>query len=99
VDPEENNGEEEADTAKEPEPIVKTEEVAAVDDSSSYERQVETTEKTRVKNLKNLILEDMNLKDTCAIRLYKDSEPLIGDMDLIKEINLERVQVELYYTL
>jgi hypothetical protein len=39
------------------------------------------------------------MKDSCAIRLYKDFEPLIGDMDLVKDISVDKVQVELYYTL
>jgi len=48
------------------------EKAVKVEDTEQYERSVETTEKTRVKNLKNLILDDLNLKDMCAIRLYKD---------------------------
>ena len=52
-----------------------------------------------IKNLKTVILEDLNMKDSCASRLYKDFEPLIGDMDLVKDISVDKVQVELYYTL
>lgn len=59
------------------------------------------TEKTRVKNLKQLILEDLNMKDCCAIRLYsyKDGEPLLADMDFIKDLGFDRVEAELYYNL
>ena len=38
-----------------------------------------------------MILEDLNMKDSCAIRLYKDFEPLIGDMDLVKDIPVDKV--------
>lgn len=60
---------------------------------------METTDKTRIKNLKTLILDDLNLKDMCAIRLYNSGDPLIGDMDFVKDIPLEKVQAELYYSL
>lgn len=62
-----------------------------------YSRSVETNDKTRLKNLKRLILQDMNLQDTCAIRLYKNQDPLLGEMELVKDLMLERVEVELYY--
>lgn len=62
-----------------------------------YQRSVESTDKTRVKNLKQLILEDLNLKDTCAIRLYQNSEPLLSDMDFIKDLNIDKVEAELFY--
>lgn len=60
-------------------------------------RQVDSSDKTRVKNLKQLILEDLSLKDMCAIRLYKNGEPLLGDMDFIKELQVDRVEAELFY--
>jgi hypothetical protein len=41
-------------------------------------------DKTRVKALKKLILEDLNLQDMCAIRLYANGEPLLSDMDFVK---------------
>jgi hypothetical protein len=41
---------------------------------------VGVTDKTRLKNLKQLILEDLEMKDICAIRLLKDGVPLLGDM-------------------
>ncbi len=57
-----------------------------------------TVPKTRIKNLKQLILEDLGLKDTCSIRLYSEAgEPMIGEMDLLKDLNLEKVQAELFY--
>ena len=51
-----------------------------------FSRSVETTDKTRLKNLKQLILTDLKLQDMCAIRLYKDGEVLLGDQDLVKEL-------------
>lgn len=41
----------------------------------------------------------MQMQDQCAIRLYKDSMPLIGDMDLLKDLNVQRIEVELYYSI
>ena len=64
-----------------------------------YERSVESTDKTRVKNLKQLILEDLNLKDTCAIRLYQNGEPLLSDMDFIKDLSTNKFEAELFYSI
>jgi len=47
--------------------------------------------------LKKLILEDLNLKDVCAIRIYKDGEPVLGDMDKVKDLKIENVEAELFY--
>ena len=60
---------------------------------------MEVTEKTRLKNLKQLVLEDLKMKDHCAIRLYSNGVPLIGDMDLLKDLNLTQVEAELYYSI
>jgi hypothetical protein len=60
---------------------------------------VSTNEKTRVKNLKKLILEDLNLQDMCAIRLYQNAEPLLGDMNLVKDLALDKVEAEVYFTI
>jgi len=73
--------------------------VATAAESEPYDRSVEVTEKTRLKNLKLLVLEDLGLKDQCAIRLYKDGVPMIGDMDLIKEYLITNVEAELYYSI
>jgi len=62
-----------------------------------YSRSVETNDKTRLKNLKRLILVDMDCADTCAVRLYKNQELLLGDMDFVKDLMIDRVEVELYY--
>lgn len=58
-----------------------------------------TNEKIRVKNLKKLILEDLNLQDMCAIRLYSNGEPLLGDMDFVKDLAIEKVEAEVYFTI
>lgn len=58
------------------------------------------TEKHRLKNLKQKILEDLGMQDMCAIRLYKDGVPVIGDhgdMDFVKDLGVEKVEAELYY--
>jgi len=70
-----------------------------VANTDAYSRSVETTEKTRVKNLKLMVLEDLNLKDMCAIRIYHDGLPLLSDMEHVKDLMLERIDVELFYTL
>jgi transcriptional regulator of met regulon len=63
-------------------------------------RSVTTNLKTRVKNLKTMVLEDLGLKESCSVRLYSETgEPLIGDMDLVKDMGCERVQAELFYEL
>lgn len=62
-----------------------------------YKNSVETHDKTRLKNLKRQILVDMNCTDTCAVRLYKGNELLLGDMDFVKDLMIDRVDVELYY--
>jgi hypothetical protein len=46
-----------------------------------------------------MILEDLNLKDMCAIRIYHENLPLLVDMEFIKDLILEKVDVELFYTL
>lgn len=47
-----------------------------------------------------MILEDMEMKDTCAIRLFSESgEPLLYDMDICRLNNIERVEVELFYSI
>lgn len=62
------------------------------EDKDLYVRFVVTNPKTRIKNLKQLILEDLGMKDTCAIRLYSEvGEPVVKDMDLLKELSLEKV--------
>lgn len=70
-----------------------------VDNSEKvFSRSVQITDKTRVKQLKALILEDMEMKDSCAIRLYTESgEPLVADMDFCRAENIERVEAELFY--
>ena len=35
----------------------------------------------------------------CAIRLYSNSEPLLSDMDLLKDIQIEKVEAEVYFTI
>lgn len=62
-----------------------------------YSRSVETNDKTRLKNLKRQILVDMDCADTCAVRLYKGHELLLGEMDFVKDLMIDRVEVELYY--
>jgi hypothetical protein len=47
-----------------------------------------------------MVLEDLGLKESCSVRLYSETgEPLIGDMDLVKDMGCERVQAELFYEL
>lgn len=60
-----------------------------VQNDEPFSRSVEVTEKTRLKNLKQLVLQDLNLQDMCAVRLFKEGIPLIGEMDLIKDFLLE----------
>lgn len=80
-------------------PAVQGEEVKS-DEQDQYARSVVTNPKTRVKNLKQIILEDLGLKETCSIRLYSDvGEPMIGDMDILKDLSIEKVQAELFYEL
>ena len=43
-------------------------------------------EKTRVKVLKKQILEDLNLQEMCAIRLYANGEQILSDMDYVKDL-------------
>jgi hypothetical protein len=57
------------------------------------------TDKTRLKNLKQLVLQDLNLQDMCAVRLFKEGIPLIGEMDLVKDFVLEQIEAELYYSI
>jgi len=33
----------------------------------------------------------------CAVRVYKDGLPLLGIMDFVKDLMLDRVEAELYY--
>jgi hypothetical protein len=37
------------------------------------------------------------MKDICAIRLLKDGVPLLGDMDFVQTMEIEKVDAELYY--
>ncbi len=35
----------------------------------------------------------------CAIRLYHKNEMIVGEMDLVKDLEIEKVDVEVYTTL
>lgn len=35
----------------------------------------------------------------CSIRLYYNNEMIVGDMDIVKDLDLQRVEVEVYCTL
>lgn len=37
------------------------------------------------------------MKDICAIRLLKDGVPLLGDMDFVQSLEIDKVDAELYY--
>ncbi len=37
--------------------------------------------------------------EMCSIRLYKDGIPLLGDMEFVKDLAVERVEAELFYGL
>ena len=40
------------------------------------------------------------MKDVCASRLYKDGQPLLdGDMAFVKDLLIDRVEAELYYSI
>jgi len=39
------------------------------------------------------------LQDMCAIRLYSNAEPLLGDMDLVKDLAIDKVEAEVYFTI
>jgi hypothetical protein len=56
-------------------------------------------DKTRVKALKKQILEDLNLQEMCAIRLYSNGEPLLSDMDIVKSLDIQKVEAEVYFTI
>jgi hypothetical protein len=39
----------------------------------------------------------MNCTETCAVSLYKGNELLLGDMDFVKDLMIDRNDVKLYY--
>lgn len=57
------------------------------------------TDKTRVKVLKKQILEDLNLHEMCAIRLYANGEALFSDMDFVKDLDIQKVEAEVFFTI
>ena len=56
-------------------------------------------EKTRVKALKKQILEDLNLQEMCAIRLYANGELILSDMDFVKDLAIQKVEAEVFFTI
>ena len=56
-------------------------------------------EKTRVKALKKQILEDLNLQEMCAIRLYANGELILSDMDFVKDLEIQKVEAEVFFTI
>lgn len=57
------------------------------------------TEKSRLKALKKQILEDLNLHEMCAIRLYANGELLDSDMEFVKELKIQKVEAEVFFTI
>jgi len=57
------------------------------------------TEKSRLKALKKQILEDLNLHEMCAIRLYANGEILDSDMEFVKELKIQKVEAEVFFTI
>jgi len=55
-------------------------------EEGSYSRFVQVAEKSRVKQLKKQILEDLGLQEMCDIRLYHKNEVIIGDMDAVRDL-------------
>jgi len=43
-------------------------------------------EKSRVKQLKKQILEDLGLQEMCAIRLYHKNEMIVEDMETVRDL-------------
>ena len=72
---------------------------AEKEDSEGFTRSVKVTEKARVKQLTKQILEDLELQNMCAARLFFDGEHHVGDMDVVKDLGHNRCEVQVYYTL
>lgn len=49
--------------------------------------------------MKKQILEDLGLQEMCAIRLYHKQEILREDWDYVKDLQIEKVEVEVFITL
>ena len=35
----------------------------------------------------------------CAIRLYANGEPLLSDMHIVKSLDIQKVEAEVYFTI
>jgi len=35
----------------------------------------------------------------CAIRLYANGEPLLSDMDFVKDLEIQKVEAEVFFTI
>jgi len=68
-------------------------------EDSNYSRYVQVAEKSRVKQLKKQILEDLGLQEMCAIRLYHKNEMIVEDMETVRDLQIEKVDVEVFITL
>ena len=68
-------------------------------EDGSYSRYVQVAEKSRVKQLKKQILEDLGLQEMCAIRLYHKNEMIVWDMDSVRDLQIDKVDVEVFITL